>query len=98
MTKRQMTHYPTEFKESSAKLAVESEESVTQTAANLGIHASTLHGWIAKYYPKDTQAMPALPQDPSLEELKKLKKENARLREERDILKKAAAYFAGEIK
>ena len=98
MTKRQMTHYPTEFKESSAKLAVDSKESVAQTAANLGIHASTLHGWIAKYYPKSSQAMPAPPQDPSLEELKKLKKENARLREERDILKKAAAYFAGEIK
>ena len=93
-----MTHYPTEFKESSAKLAFDSKESVAQTAANLGIHVSTLHGWIMKYYPKKTEAISAPPQDPSLEELKKLKKENARLREERDILKKAAAYFAGEIK
>ena len=56
-----MTHYPTEFKESSAKLAFDSKESVAQTASNLGIHASTLHGWIAKYYPKSSQAMPALP-------------------------------------
>ena len=98
MTKRQMTHYPTEFKESSAKLAFDSKESVAQTASNLGIHVSTLHGWIMKYYPKNSQAIPASPQDPSLEELKKLKKEISRLREERDILKKAAAYFAGEIK
>lgn len=52
MTKRQVTHYPSEFKESSAKLAVDSNESVAQIAKNLGLHAATLHGWIAKYYPK----------------------------------------------
>ena len=49
MTKRKVTRYPTEFKESSAKLAVESKESVAQIAKNLGVHAATLHGWIAKY-------------------------------------------------
>jgi transposase len=98
MTRRQVTHYPNEFKESSAKLAVKSKESVSQTAKNLGVHVATLHGWIKKYYPKTTSTSKPSSQNTSLEELKQLKKENARLREECDILKKAAAYFAKEIK
>jgi transposase len=98
MTKRKVTHYPGEFKESSAKFAFESKESVAQIAKNLGVHAATLHGWIAKYYPKATPSVKSSSQNRSLEELKQLRKENARLCEERDILKKAAAYFAREIK
>ncbi len=98
MTKRKVTYYPGEFKESSAKLAVSSKESVAQIAKNLGVHAATLQGWISKYYPKASPSVKSPSQDSSLEELKQLRKENARLREERDILKKAAAYFAGEIK
>lgn len=98
MTKRKVTHYPAEFKESSAKLAVDSKESVAQIAKNLGVHAATLQGWITKYYPKTRPSVKSSSQSSSLEELKQLRKENARLREERNILKKAAAYFAGEIK
>ena len=96
MTKRKVTHYPSEFKESSAKLAVESKESVAQIAKNLGVHGATLQGWIAKYYPKASPSVKSSSHGSSLEELKQLRKENARLREERDILKKAAAYFAKE--
>ncbi len=55
MTKRQATHYPNEFKESSAKLAVESKESVAQIAKNLGVHVATLHGWVKKYLPIATE-------------------------------------------
>ena len=88
------TNYSEDFKRSSAKLAVESEQSVSQTARELGININTLRSWIIKYYPK----RPLLRQDGlSLqEELKQLKKENTRLKQERDILKKAAAYFASE--
>jgi transposase len=98
MIKRKVTYYPSEFKESSAKLAVSSKESVSQIAKNLGVHAATLQGWVAKYYPKASPSVKSPAQGSSLEELKQLRKENARLREERDILKKAAAYFAGKIK
>ena len=94
MTKRKTTHYPSEFKESSAKLAVGAEVSIAQTAENLGLNVSTLHGWVKKYYPSKQYAT----KDASREELKLLKKENVTLRQERDILKKAAAYFAREIK
>ncbi len=98
MTKRKITHYPSEFKESSAKLAVDSDVSISQTAENLGINATTLHGWVKKYYSNKPQLLQASAPPASLEELKQLRKENASLRQERDILKKAAAYFAREIK
>ncbi len=57
MTKRQITHYPNEFKKSPAKLAVESKESVAQIAKNLGVHVATLHGWVKKYNPKTTPSV-----------------------------------------
>ena len=98
MTKRKTINYPSEFKESSAKLAVNAEVSIAQTAENLGLNVSTLHGWVNKYYPSKQQATKALSQHASSEELKRLRKEISTLRQERDILKKAAAYFAREIK
>jgi transposase len=98
MIKRQVTHYPSEFKESSAKLAVDAEVPIAQTAESLGLNVSTLHGWIKKYYPNQQRATKILLQDASSEELKRLRKEISSLRQERDILKKAAAYFAREIK
>jgi transposase len=86
--------YTLEFKQSSAKLAAESGQSIAQTARELGINENTLHGWVGKYYrhAKASQ-VDALPLE---DELKRLRKENARLKQERDILKKAAAYFASE--
>ncbi|GAA3536387.1 transposase [Zobellella aerophila] len=42
--------YTAEFKEAAVKLAVESEQPVTQTARELGINVNTLHTWIRKYH------------------------------------------------
>ena len=90
------TNYSLEFKQSSAKLAVESEQSIAQTAEELGINTNTLYAWVAKYSQK---AKKELESGDTLEaQLKRLKKENARLKQERDILKKAAAYFANETR
>ena len=96
MGKRKATNYTLEFKQSSAKLANESDQSISQTAKNLGINATTLHGWVNKYYPKITTTKNISSID-LLQENKQLKKENARLKQERDILKKASAYFASEM-
>jgi len=95
MSKRPTSVYTLEFKESSAKLAVESEQPLAQTARELGINKSTLYGWIDKYYPTRKASSTSVNQSPE-EELKRLRKENNRLKQERDILKKAAAYFANE--
>ena len=88
--------YSAEFKERAVKLAVESDQSIAQTARDLGVNENTLHTWIGKYPQGERREKEG--QDEHLyEELKRLRKENARLKEERDILKKAAAYFAQQL-
>jgi transposase len=88
--------YPAEFKERAVQLAVESDQSIAQTARDLGVNENTLHTWIGKYHRAAHQEQQV--QDEHLyEELKRLRKENARLKEEREILKKAAAYFAQQL-
>jgi len=84
--------YSPEFKESTVKLAIASEVPIAQTARELGIKASTLYTWIDKYSrPKE----PIVKTDEHIyDELKRLKKELARVTQERDLLKKATAYFA----
>ena len=88
--------YTLEFKQASAKLAAESEQSVSETARELGVGVSTLHSWTQRHYPSK-KALPTALTDPH-EEIKALKKELARVKEERDILKKATAYFANETR
>jgi transposase len=86
MGKSVMKGYPAEFKERAVKLAVESEQPIAQTARDLGVNENTLHTWIGKYHRAERQTQQV--QDEHLyEELKRLRKENARLKEERDILK-----------
>jgi transposase len=88
--------YSAEFRESAVKLANESDKSIAQTTRDLGINENTLHTWISKYSRPVETAKAIRTDDHLYEELKRLKKENARLIEERDLLKKAAAYFAKE--
>ena len=96
MTQQKPKVYTAEFRESSVKLAIESDKPVAQTAREIGVNENTLHTWISQYsWPVDN--IKAVRTDEHLyEELKRLKKEVARLTEERDLLKKAAAYFAKE--
>ena len=88
--------YTPEFRESSVKLAVESDQSVAQTARDLGVNENTLHTWINKYHQKPALEKPSVSQQHIYDELKELRRENKRLKEEKMILKKAAAYFASE--
>jgi transposase len=86
--------YNSEFKESAVKLAIESGRPVAQTARELGITKTTLYTWVDKYSrPKES----TMRTDEHLyDELKRLKKDLAKVTQERDLLKKAAAYFARE--
>lgn len=98
MGKRKVKAYTLEFKKSSAQLAATSEQSVSQTAKDLGININTLHGWVNKYCPSANLTKANFSSHDELQaELKQLKKENAQLKQERDILKKASAYFASEM-
>ena len=93
MSDKRAKAYNAEFKERAVKLAVESDQPISQTARELGVNENTLHTWISKYHRSGNQSakVDALH---LYDELKRLKKENAKLKEERDILKKASAYFA----
>jgi len=93
---KKQNHYTSEFKESAVKLAIESDQPVSKTAEELGVNKNTLHTWISKYHGPQKQKACLVEEEHLYDELKILRKENKRLKEERDILKKAAAYFAKE--
>jgi transposase len=96
MSKAPTKSYPAEFKERAVKLAVESDQPIAQTARDLGVNENTLHTWIGTYHRVERQDKQV--QDEHLyEELQRLRKDNTRLQEERDSLKKAAAYFAQQL-
>jgi transposase len=85
--------YPAEFKERAVKLAVESDQPIAQTARDLGVNENTLPTWMGQYHRAERQEQ-QLQDEQLYEELQRLRKENARLQEERALRKKAAASFA----
>jgi transposase len=96
MSKPAMKGYPAEFTERAVQLAVESDQPIAQTARDLGVNENTLHTWIGKYH-RAVRQEKHVNDEHLYEELKRLRKENTRLKEERDILKKAAASFAPQL-
>lgn len=101
MTKRKATSKPKqkrrrhseEFKREAVKLVVDQQVTISEAARNLGINPNLLRRW--------KQVIEAEKQDTSLTEderleLARLRAENRQLRMERDILKKATAFFANE--
>ena len=91
MARRKFTR---EFKVSAVKLVNDQGYSVPEAARSLGVDPNCVRGWIEKFSseaglaPSGEGAMAA--------ELRRLRKENARLLMEREILKKAAQFFAKE--
>ncbi len=88
------SNYSSEFKQNAVNLAVESDQPIAMTARDLGVNANTLYNWITKYRQPGSQANKGSGECHPHDELKRLRREIAQLKEERDILKKAAAYFA----
>ena len=94
-----MTHYSKQFKVDAVKLVTEQGYNVSEAARNLGIHHSSLRRWKKQLDADGNQAFPGKGHmTTEKEELYRLRKENKRLRMEREILKKAAAFFANESK
>jgi len=93
--------YTKEFKDSTVQLALNTDESVSKIAADLDIHVKTLYNWMSTYKKEHNIPMkgmnPSSPGETTDEEIKRLRKENKLLKQERDILKKATAYFAKEV-
>jgi transposase len=89
--------YSAEFKREAVQLTLEPGRTVGEVAANLGINPGLLQRWRSQVKSHGPDVFPGNGRPKaSDEELLRLKKELARVQQERDILKKALAYFAKE--
>ena len=91
--KRKRRTHSEEFKREAVKLVFDQQLSVAEAARNLGIHANLLRNWKQRFEEESEDT--TLTEDERME-IARLRAENRRLRMERDILKKAAAFFANE--
>ncbi len=87
--------YPKEFREGALQLVREGERPVAQIAHDLGIAESCLRRWIKQAELDSGKREDGLSTG-DREELRRLRRENARLKQEKEILRKAAAFFARE--
>ena len=99
MNQKPRRKYTDQFKQDAVKLVTEQGYRLSEAARNLGVDVSVLRRW----FKGRGTAQPDIPKSsrqmtPEQEEIKKLREENQRLRMEREILKKAAAFFANESK
>ena len=95
MAKKKRRNYTKEYKEEAVRLITGEGYSYAEAGRNLGVNPNLLSRWKREFEgveidPGSAAAMQA--------ELKRLRKENKRLKLEREILKKAAAFFAKEQK
>ena len=84
-----------EFKREAVKLVTDQGYTVAEAARSLGLDASRVRSWKLKYALEQQNGAGKI-QESDQEELGRLREENRRLRMERDILKKATAFFANE--
>ena len=95
---RQRRSYTREFKIEAVKLVTEKGYSVAEAARSLDIGETLLRSWKEALEKQPDQAFPGHGKLPVIEEeLRQLRAENKRLLMERDILKKATAFFAREV-
>jgi transposase-like protein len=94
MQRRKFTR---EFKLEAVRLIRDRGVSFNRASEDLGVHVSQLRDWVKKYGDDPQHAFPGNGQmKPEQLEIAQLKREVFKLKAERDILKKAAAYFAKE--
>ena len=91
MARRKFTR---EFKISAVKLVNEQGYSPCEAARSLGVDPASVREWVRKF--SDEAGLAPSGEGAVQAELRRLRKENAQLRMEREILKKAAAFFAKE--
>jgi transposase len=85
--------YSDEFRESAVKMVLEQKRQVNETARSLGVLPTTLRFWIRSHQQRARSADTA--EEKALrKKVRELEAENLKLKMEREILKKAAAYFA----
>lgn len=92
--------YSQEFRDSTVQLILNNKESVVKVSNDLDINTKTLYHWVRMYKKEhnipNVNTTSSTSNESAEEELKRLRRENKILKQERDILKKATAYFAKE--
>ena len=97
MTEKKRKQYTAEFKKEAVGLVTSQGYTATEAAKNLGIYVGILNRWRREQLTAPQNAFPGTGhRSPEVEELERLREENRRLKIEREILKKAAAFFARE--
>ncbi len=86
--------YPPQFRSEAIRLVKTSGESIRQISKDLGISDQTLRNWVRQADVDAGKASGVSTEE--RQELSQLRRENRKLREEREILRKAAAFFASE--
>jgi transposase len=87
-----------EFKIEAVRLIKDRGVSVAQASRDLDVHENQLRKWVKLFSADPAQAFPGHGQmKPEQLEIERLRREVAKLKAERDILKKAAAYFAKDV-
>ena len=87
-----------EFKRDAVRLVVTEGKTVSELARNLGLARSLLQRWVEQHADQDRDDNPRTVRGVDNNEMKKLRKRLRDVTEERDILKKALAYFADDQK
>ncbi|MDH5649495.1 MAG: transposase [Gammaproteobacteria bacterium] len=96
MTSKRKT-FTKEFKQEAVRLLEQGHQSPVEIARELGVRRNQLYKWQEQIHRRGTEAFPGKGRRSGKDnELAKLKRENDRLKEENEILKKAARYFARE--
>ena len=97
--RRTRRNYTKEFKADAVGLVVEQGYSSAEVGRRLGVSENNVNRWVRQYRDKnESTSADGLTREQLETELKRLRKENKRLEMEREILKKAAAFFANESK
>ena len=98
MNKRRTRKYTSEFKREAVRLMESSEKPASDVARQLGVRRNQLYKWKEQLDRRGAKAFPGGGrQRGKVDELTRLRRELEKVKEERDILKKAAAYFAKEL-
>jgi transposase len=98
-SKRERRAFTDEFKQEAVRLVHDRRSAggtLTQVARELDVRADVLRSWVAKYTARTESGAPVGGVETPEQELRRLRRENATLRQEREFAKKVAAYFAKE--
>ena len=96
MAKRQRRAFSPEFKAEAVRLCRVGDRNIKQVAKDLDLTETALRDWVKRSDIDAGQGPPGALTTAEREELTRLRRENKRLQMEREILKKAAAFFAKE--